>query len=224
LTTTAAMVLRKDFLADKQQQKMDARKTYTEEEMARYEDATAALVEEASDALVLEPGSIKMRGKVLKFDTPPVIKAGRTLVPVRAISEGLGATVDYVNLDGVQTVTITKELTTTVIAEDGTETASTVITIVTLVLGNTTVHISKNGVEQEVDLVDVTPGAVNGRTYVPLRFLAELFGLKTTYSSQTQTIDIEAHDEEPVVEESAGEYQQSFLKISIGFRAYPTPC
>lgn len=32
---------------------------------------------------------------MIKFDTPPYIKGGRTVVPVKAITEGLGATVTF---------------------------------------------------------------------------------------------------------------------------------
>jgi hypothetical protein len=52
-------------------------------------------------------------GKELKFDVPPVIKYGRTLIPVRAVSNALGADVAWDGATG--TVTITKDETVIII-------------------------------------------------------------------------------------------------------------
>ena len=39
--------------------------------------------------------SVTVDGNLVKFDQPPVIKDGRTLVPLRAIFTQLGATIDW---------------------------------------------------------------------------------------------------------------------------------
>ena len=46
-------------------------------------------------------------GKIVKLDSPPVIVDDRTLVPVRAVSEALGADVDWV--EDTNTVIITSD-------------------------------------------------------------------------------------------------------------------
>ncbi|MCG9969029.1 copper amine oxidase N-terminal domain-containing protein [Pelotomaculum terephthalicicum JT] len=92
-------------------------------------------------------------GTEIKFDVPPVIKEGRTLIPVRALTEGFGATVDYDAEN--QTVTVTKGETTIV-----------------LTLGQNVALV--NG--QEVTL-DAKAELNNSRTIVPLRFIAETFKL-----------------------------------------------
>lgn len=58
------------------------------------------------------PG-VKVKGKDIKFDIPPVIKDGRTLIPVRAIMNGLGAEVKWD--EAAKTVTVTKGDVTVVI-------------------------------------------------------------------------------------------------------------
>ncbi|MCL6634396.1 MAG: hypothetical protein K6T29_01335 [Peptococcaceae bacterium] len=94
-----------------------------------------------------------LNGVGIKFDVPPVIKEGRTLVPVRAITEGFGATVIYDPEN--KTVTITKGETTIV-----------------LTLGQNVALV--NG--REVTL-DARAELNNSRTIVPLRFIAETFKL-----------------------------------------------
>jgi len=37
----------------------------------------------------------KVNGKTVKLDVPPMIKKGRTFVPIRFVSEALGAKVDW---------------------------------------------------------------------------------------------------------------------------------
>jgi hypothetical protein len=97
-------------------------------------------------------GKFTVRGKKINFDVPPVIKEGRTLVPVRAIAESLGA---IVNFDSTtNTVTITKDSKT-----------------IQIVLGQTKVYV--NG--QEVTL-DVPAESISNRTFVPIRFIAQTLG------------------------------------------------
>ena len=64
-----------------------------------------------------------------------------------------------------------------------------------LTIGITKVSVTENGVERTIDLADTKPGIAYGRTYVPLRFLAEIFGLKASHDGETGTIDIEENDD-----------------------------
>lgn len=102
----------------------------------------------------------------LKFDTPPVIKNGRTLIPVRAISEAMGATVEY--NDEEKIVTITK----------GDK-------IIIFNLLENKAYVGENEVE-----IDVPAEVMNNRTMVPLRFIAENLELTVEYDTETQTIQV----------------------------------
>lgn len=105
------------------------------------------------------------KGTEINFDVPPVIKEGRTLIPVRA-TEGLGATVNYDPEN--QTVTVTKGETTIVL---------TIGQNVALVNG------------REVTL-DAKAELNNSRTIVPLRFIAETFKLDVDYYPEGEIVTV----------------------------------
>lgn len=99
-------------------------------------------------------------------DTVPVVKNGRTLVPIRAIIESMGGTVSW---DGAtSTVTLSYE-------ED----------IIKLIINCTTAFL--NGTEK---VLDVAPVVINGRTMLPIRFIAENFGCKVDWNGEDSTIKI----------------------------------
>lgn len=110
--------------------------------------------------------SVLVNGKQLNFDVPPVIKDGRTLIPVRGVSEALNATVSWDQT--TQTVTITR---------DGTTIKLTIGQNVALVNG------------QSVQL-DVPSYIANGRTLVPVRFVSEILKAKVDWSEANQTVSI----------------------------------
>lgn len=94
-------------------------------------------------------------------------RAGRTLVPVRFVSEALGAAVKWEHVD--RTVTV----------EDSGKT-------IILKLGSRNVLV--DGVEQSIDCVPaVLPP---GRTFVPLRFVSETLGAQVDYKADTGQITI----------------------------------
>lgn len=88
-------------------------------------------------------------GNELKPEVPPVIKEGRTLVPVRAVTEALGAAVQW------------NEQEQTILVSRGD-------TQIQLQVGNRTALV--NG--QEIDL-DVPAEITDSRTFVPLRFIMQ---------------------------------------------------
>lgn len=96
--------------------------------------------------------TIKINGSYMYTDVAPTIQNGRTLVPMRAIFENLGADIAW---DGeTSTVTGTK---------NGIE--------VKLTIGNTTAYV--NGREITLD----TPATlIDSRTMVPVRFVSESLG------------------------------------------------
>lgn len=102
----------------------------------------------------------------IAFDQQPVVEQGRILVPVRSICAAAGAEVRW---DGTtQTVTVTKEQTSLCFA-----------------VGAGTVY--RNG--DRVSL-EVAPKIVKGRTFVPLRFVAEALGAAVDWDGATQTATV----------------------------------
>lgn len=120
-----------------------------------------------------------VNGEELKFDTPPVIKEGRVLIPVRAVVNALGAEVKWDQ--ETKTVTITKD-------------GKTVI----LQLESKTAIVDG----QEVKL-DVPAGIQNGRTIVPLRFIMQAFNSNVEWDGENNTVIID--DNEQDLTNSTGE-------------------
>ena len=110
--------------------------------------------------------TVIINGKPLALEQPPIIENGRTLVPLRAIFEALGAEVDW-NPE-TQTVTAGKGGTT-----------------VMLTIGSNT--LIKNG--QQISL-DVPARIVGGRTLVPVRAVAESFDAEVEWDASTRTVNI----------------------------------
>ncbi len=106
----------------------------------------------------------------VKFDVPPTIIEGRTMVPLRAIFEALEAQVEW-NADK-KTVTGTRENTN-----------------IKLVAGSKLAEV--NG--EEV-LLDVPATIISGRTLVPARFISEAFGAKVSWDAKTREVTILTQD------------------------------
>ncbi|MDO4793462.1 MAG: copper amine oxidase N-terminal domain-containing protein [Filifactor alocis] len=108
---------------------------------------------------------VQINGALVNFDTPPVSKGGRTLVPLRAIFEALNAQVKWDA--ATKKITAVKEGRTVV-----------------LTLNKKQATISENGKTKTVEL-DVPAGLEQGgRTYVPLRFIGEAFGNKVSFEKK----------------------------------------
>lgn len=118
-----------------------------------------------SASTALAAPRVVVNSQELVFDVPPVVEQGRTLVPLRAIFEALGAEVSWDS--STQTVTATK---------GGTE--------IKLVIGGLAY---KNG--QPVEL-DVPARIVNDRTLVPVRFVSEALGARVNWDGKTQMATI----------------------------------
>ncbi len=124
--------------------------------------------------------NITVDGKEIAVDVAPYIdENARTMVPVRFVSEALGCVVSW--NAGEQRVRIS-------------HTGSAV----DLHIGEKTAHI--NGVEKEMDTTAVLKA---GRTMVPLRFLAETFGLNVNWKEEQRTVAIKSPATLPGEESSA---------------------
>ena len=102
-------------------------------------------------------------GRQLELDVPPTVIDQRTMVPLRAIFEELGASVAWDQT--TQTATATK----------GNQ-------VVSITLGSTTAYV--NGVPQ---ILDVAAAAIDGRTLVPVRFVSEALDATVYWLQDTQT-------------------------------------
>ena len=108
--------------------------------------------------------TVTVNGKKISFDQAPTLENGRTLVPLRAIFEALGAEVLW--NDDTQTVTATKGSTE-----------------ISLQIGSTQMNV--NGA---IKTLDVPAKLINSRTLVPVRAISEAFGCKVDWDQDTQTV------------------------------------
>jgi hypothetical protein len=124
---------------------------------------------------------VLLDGNLMTFDVPPQIINNRTMVPLRAIFEAMGAKVDWVG--ETQTVTGTKD-----------------DTVVILKIGDTSPTI--NGIVVPID----QPAVIKeNRTLAPLRFVAEAFGGTVDWEGSTQTASITMGDAEGASPETTPE-------------------
>lgn len=109
---------------------------------------------------------LTLDGKSLKSTVAPIQENGTTLVPLRVISENLGAKVNYSAANGE--IIISK-------------TNATII----LTLGKSTVKV--NGITSKLQ---TAPKVINNTTMVPLRFISENLDCQVNWISQQNLIAI----------------------------------
>lgn len=118
---------------------------------------------------------VKVNGDLVSFDVKPFLQEARTLIPVRGFFEKLGAQVRF------------DENENTAWVEDDYVT-------IQLVLDKNTAYIHRkydfSAIPQEVKL-DTAPRLINGRTFIPLRFLAESLGAKVGWDEDTCTVMVD---------------------------------
>ncbi len=113
---------------------------------------------------------MRINGQETEIDkgrnTTPIISNSRTLVPIRAIIEAFGGSVDW---NGVtQTVTLK--------VDDDT---------IKLSIDSTNAYLNNKR-----SSLDVAPKIINGRTMLPIRYIAEGFNLGVAWDNDTHTISI----------------------------------
>lgn len=105
------------------------------------------------------------------IEAPPIIADGRTLVPVRAISDAFGIEIGWIEAERkVELKKADKEIA--------------------LFIDSKTAYVNN----EEISL-DVAPSIQNGRTMVPLRFISEALGYNVNYVNTTKQVVI---DDTPV--------------------------
>lgn len=118
------------------------------------------------------PVNLLLNGEYLPSDVPGMATSGRTLVPVRVISESLSATVDWQKEDNTVTIRLGE-------------------TTIVLTIGENTALV--NGEQQAVpDNVSVALVNYEGvtRTMVPVRFVSENLSATVNYDGASRSVDI----------------------------------
>ncbi len=106
----------------------------------------------------------------VEFDVPPQIINDRTMVPLRAIFEAMGAEVEW--NEEIQTVSAVKD-----------------DIIVAAAIGNNIMYVN-----DEEKIMDVTPVIIDDRTLVPARFVAEAFGCDVEWDGNNNVVEIFSDD------------------------------
>ena len=114
--------------------------------------------------------TVILDGEKIEFDVQPTIINGRTMVPLRAIFEALGAEVTWD--DATQTVEADKNNT-----------------YIKLSINNSTMYV--NSVPKNLD---VPATLVNSRTLVPVRAISEAFECDVKWDDATSTVFIYSED------------------------------
>ena len=141
--------------------------------------------------------SVKINGEYLGMDVFPVIKDGRTLVPLRVIFRALGATVTWDD-DKKCAVAVKKEITR-IEGDNGDPSWLEEETEIRINIGenvlckNYTSSIFGKGVTEERGeeiALDAPAEIVNDRTMVPVRAVAEAFGAEVSWDNETKSVII----------------------------------
>ncbi|WP_068457173.1 stalk domain-containing protein [Aedoeadaptatus pacaensis] len=112
--------------------------------------------------------TILVNGKEVKTDSPAFIKDGRTMVPVRFISEALGLKVGW------------DQKTRTVTVGEGASSMK-------LAIGSKNI-VRANGKKTAIDVAAMIQ---NGRTMVPIRAISELSGAKVDWNAANREVIIQ---------------------------------
>lgn len=109
---------------------------------------------------------VYLDGKKIEFDVKPQTINGRTMVPIRAIFEAMGATVSWD--DATETAVCTKDET-----------------VIKMTVDNNVMYINDTVVN-----MDVSPVVINGRTLAPARYAAEAFGAEVNWSDKNKIVSL----------------------------------
>ena len=140
--------------------------------------------------------SVYVEGQKVSFDVPPQTINNRTMVPIRAIFEFMGATVVWD--DATQTAICTKDSTT-----------------VKMTLNSTTEYI--NDIPYTMD---VAPVIIDNRTLAPARYVAEAFGYYVNWDEMTKSVLISKDSDFNIsqIKDGTREHPYKFGdKVSITF-------
>lgn len=157
-------ILTKELVQTRNEIKQRIRENYTNEEIQLFNNIKFQLQANNPDITVLDIDSIMKANCDFKFDFPPIIKDGRTLIPIRQLTEALGAEVIWNAND--------KEVT---IQFDD--------TVIVLTIGSDIAYVNREQVQLETKAQ-----VMNNHTIVPLRFIAETKGISVVWDPESESI------------------------------------
>ena len=105
------------------------------------------------------------------FDTPPIIKNGRTLLPIRPLIESLNGFVSWSPSERKVTVNFGDKN-------------------IELWIGKPQAKINGAEVPIDADNPKVAPEIINGRTMLPIRFIGESLGFNVNWDEKSKTVTI----------------------------------
>jgi len=112
-----------------------------------------------------------VNGKFVVTDAAPVVKNSRTLVPIRFVSDALGANVAWNDSEKKVTITLNSHQ-------------------LILYIGKPTAYV--DGTEVQIDSTNakVVPEIIGSRTYVPIRFISESFKATVSWDDVNKLVTI----------------------------------
>ncbi len=131
--------------------------------------------------LQLDNTTASVNGQSVKLDVAPFLKDGRTLVPLRFVTEALGANLEWNGKE--ESITLRR----------GTDKMKLVL------------NSSEALVNGQTVFLDVPAINHKGRTMVPIRFVIENFDLEIEFEDKTRTITIYSKQGNEAMEEDAYE-------------------
>ena len=137
------------------------------------------------------PINVTFRGTTVEFpDAQPFVDAnGRTMVPLRPIGEAMGLSVSWEADTRSALFTYTRYL------DVGHEYYACLFTIGSEYLNSACTYFDENYVNVDghpllMCRMDTAPVIRDGRTYAPVRYLAEAFGYSVSWDAATKTVQI----------------------------------
>ena len=118
--------------------------------------------------------TVILDGETLEFDVQAEIINGRTMVPLRKIFESMGAEVDW------------DDTTRTAIATKGTRTVEAQI------------NNNQMRINSVIKSLDTPPMLKGGRTLVPVRFVAEAYGVLVEWEDATSTVTLTSPEKQSI--------------------------
>ena len=124
-----------------------------------------------SPTLLADQSQIKLsvNNQQVQLDFPPVAINGRTFFPVRVLSNSLGVTNDNILWDGINN-------TVTLIKDDK---------VIQMKIGDTRLFV--NG---KVTIMDISPEIIEGKTMLPVSYVASALGFDVSWDGDTQTVKV----------------------------------
>jgi hypothetical protein len=143
-------------------------------------DAEAAVLKRQAAAHAAKPITLRVNGKVVPTVSPPVIENGRTLAPISDVVNALGS---YYTTWDAHTQTV------------GIYSYHTDVLLIEMVIGSPYARVIANGDSTYVytDVVmDVPARIINGRTMVPVSFVAGRLYMDVVWDAENKIVDINA--------------------------------